>query len=135
VVVLAAVVVVVGLGAQRLVGGGPVRVRDLTSRVDDRRKDLAPERSRGDRAAAAGALARDYATAAKGAQGAVRVRLRRVARAYERAADAARRDDGSDYDDALASAQSGERALDRRAGDEASDDASDDEGDEDDNGD
>jgi hypothetical protein len=133
--VLAAVVVVVGLGVQQVVGGGPVRVRDLTSRADDRRGDLAPERSRGDRAAAAGALARDYEAAAKGAGGAVRVRLRRVARAYERAADAARRDDGSDYDDALASARSAERVLDRRVGDEASDDASDDEGDENDNGD
>jgi hypothetical protein len=62
--------------------------------------------------------------------------LRRTAQAYRDAADAARREDGSDYDDAMATAAAGEAALKRGGvGDSRSDDPSDDEPDEDDNGD
>jgi Protein kinase domain len=60
------------------------------------------------------------------------VRLRRTAQAYRAAADAARREDGSDYDDAMARAAA---LAPDGAGDSRSDDASDDEPDEDDNGD
>jgi hypothetical protein len=133
---VAAVIVVLGV-AERLRGPGGVPVRELTSRSQERRGDLAPGRSAGDRARAADGLARDYEAAAQTADAGAAPGLRRVGRAYRRAADAARREDGSDYDDALRAARAGERALDRHtgAGDSASDDPSDDEPDENDNGD
>ena len=128
-------VALAALAAGQLPGRGATPTEKLGSQVSDRRADLSKARTNKDRAAAADALAGEYANAAAGAGASDAPRLRRIADAYRRAADAARREDGSDYDDALASARHRERGLEAGSGDSKSDDPSDDEPDENDNGD
>ncbi|MDA0159902.1 protein kinase [Solirubrobacter ginsenosidimutans] len=119
--------------SDRLRDRGTTPSEQLGTQVSDRRADLAAARSNGDRASAADALAGEYAHAAAGASPSKARRLRRIADAYGRAAEAARREDGSDYDDALATARRDERAL--GAGDSESDGGGENEPDENDNGD
>ena len=123
---LAAVLAVAAFGADRVLERRPAAVRPA---------DLTSARSPSERERTASALADRYEQTASELQpGAQRVAAERVADAYRRAADAVQREDGSDYDDALADARKGERALTRAqrgVGDSQSDDPSDDEPDED----
>ena len=102
--------------------------------VGPARADLASASSPSEREQAATALAEEYDRTARSLEaGLLRTSVERTADAYRRAAAAVRREDGSDYDDAIADAHAGERAIaraQRGAGDSQSDDPSDDEPDE-----
>jgi hypothetical protein len=138
------VMVALTVAAGRLLGGGPSSptstTHDLPPRAAERQAALSSAKTPAQRADAASALAGEYDRgAAKLAGGdptdrTLARRMQRVADAYRKAADAVRREDGSDYDDALAEARAGERAIARLkarkrssgVGDSQSDDPSDD---------
>jgi hypothetical protein len=107
--------------AGRVLGGGAGAPLD---NVMPRQADLRSAKTPKQRADAALALARKYEQSDD-------PRYQRVADAYRKAANAVRREDGSDYDDAIADAHKGERAIARARrsgiGDSQSDDPSDDE--------
>src|SRR4051812_3964556 len=123
--------------------------RELRTSETAHRSQIRSGASASSREQGALALARDYAAAARSARALPPTAsnlqqvatLEQTARAYRDAADAARRDDGSDYDDAIARASAGAQALQTPTpdssgvGDSRSDDPSDDEPDENDNGD
>ena len=112
---------------------GPARRgTELVPRAAEHRADLSSAKTPAKRADAANALAKEYErSAAAEDDQRLATRKQRVADAYRSAADAARREDGSDYDDAVADARAGERAIARQRssgiGDSQSDDPSDDE--------
>ena len=112
-------------------GGSGSTVDELAPRAAEHRADLSSAKTPGRRADAASSLADEYErSAANVGDTHLAARMQRVADAYRNAADAARREDGSDYDDALADAHAGERAIARQrssgVGDSQSDDPSDD---------
>jgi len=125
--------------------GGAAPTVDVQPDATSQRAALAEATTPAAKQEAATALADEYDRAAArldpGADRQAVAALDAVAGAYRQAADAARREDGSDYDDALATAHAREAAIDGTppansgVGDSQSDDPSDDEPDEDDNGD
>jgi hypothetical protein len=141
----AAAIVAIGVALVRP-GGPPAggSLQQLRDRAASHRAEVDGATSDSARERGALRLADDYAQAVRRvkalAPSAANLRraatLQRIAQAYRDAADAARREDGSDYDDAMATAAAGEAALKRGGpGDSRSDDPSDDEPDENDNGD
>jgi tRNA A-37 threonylcarbamoyl transferase component Bud32 len=138
---VAGALAIAGLGVKQLLGGqAPSSSSTLDGAVPSvsaERTDLQSAKSTADRRDAATKLAETYERSAddlrsQGAGGALVDAVESTARAYRRAAGALKRNDGSDYDDAVKDAKAGERAV-RRAqrgvGDSQSDDPSDDEGD------
>jgi len=113
---------------------GPPGSSAVVPQVNSARADLASASNESEREQAASALAEQYDRTARSLEaGRLRTSVQRTADAYRRAAVAVRREDGSDYDDAIADARAGERAIERAqrgAGDSQSDDPSDDEPDE-----
>jgi hypothetical protein len=115
--------IVATIAAGRLLGGG--------GPAGGGPEGPSSSKSPSERAKTAGALAEEYDRRADDAGSRTQAgRYQRVADAYRRAADAVKREDGSDYDDAVADARAGERALAKRraggVGDSQSDDPSDD---------
>jgi tRNA A-37 threonylcarbamoyl transferase component Bud32 len=127
------------LAADRLLNSGPGPSEDVVPSVTSERTDLTSAKSPSKRRQAATKLAEKYEGSAQdlrsqGAKGSLVDAVESTARAYRRAASAVQREDGSDYDDAIADAHAAEQAITRAqsgVGDSQSDDPSDDEPDED----
>jgi len=118
-----------------MIGDRTAEHSGLVTGAGAHRQALTTASTPGARARHAQALADDYARAADrlDEDDDRAPAMERAARAYRDAADAVRREDGSDYDDALKRGAAAEAALERRA--TQSDDGGEDEPDEDDNGD
>jgi hypothetical protein len=139
------VVIAVIFAAGRVLGGGvsgaPTSALDnlvppaVKRQADPSSTKTPAQRAKSARAVAAG-YERDAAELDQSDLGdlSLKSRMQRVADAYRKAADAVRREDGSDYDDALEEARAGQRAIARiqsgerssGVGDSQSDDPSDD---------
>jgi tRNA A-37 threonylcarbamoyl transferase component Bud32 len=129
--------IAVTFAADRVLGGGSPSsaARDDIPTVGSESTDLESDKSPSKRERAATKLAKKYDGTAddlrsEGGTGKLLDAVESTARAYRRAARAAQRGDGSDYDDAVADAHAAEQAIARAQGgigDSQSDDASDDE--------
>jgi hypothetical protein len=138
---LGALIAVTFAAGRVLDGRSPATGGGLTPQLTTQSAELSDAKSPSERRKAATGLAEEYERSAndlrsKGADSKTVAAVDRTARAYRRAASAVRRNDESDYDDAVDDAHAGERAIERTTrsqddtGEEQSDDPSDDEGEE-----